>query len=1574
MNGSGPSDWLASLVDKISPTAFAQSYANNDFAYDELWNDPANLVGSPRNRVMDSSRIGTVLPESNNFNMAIPIVSLGGRGVGASLTLYYNSRVWFKHGSAITFDAIESRPSPGFSLGFGRLVTYGPSNALKYLWIDADATRHYLGQGGNASQTVTLQTNDGSHMTYVGNAAYNGTLYGNDGSKLDLGVVNNRMLPYRITDSNGNYITIAYKQTACDPNCSPCSNCDPTYPALMLDYVTDTMGRIIQCNYNSNLNLVSITAPGFGGTAQNPVTTTVAQFDYESRSVSSSLFTGLTVENIPAQSSDFIKHVYMPATGTGYTFSYSAFGMIYNASGRRQMSINGSGVISDGVESNSVNFNYQTASTPALTNAPAFTQRTENATNAPQAIYSYSNSPGFQTKTFTTTLPDTSTLNLTRSTNTLSVANGLLTQTEIKTSGGASMEKSVITYANDPGGQPQVANVVSYDDGTPSPNQTKIDYDYDSYGNVANTREYGFQVSGLWKVRRRSHNAYKSDASYVNAYLRNLVIESDVYDALLDTNDANDVLMEKTIFTYDDYAAMGGMEEYRDAQGNLPPPPPGHDAGYNASYTVRGNVTGTTKWYDLTNNLSYTRLRKIDVFGNTVKEQLACCNQQTQMASQNYYWAAAEQMTKGGAGGPQLTYGFNYDFNTMATKWNADANNQQTQYGYDAALRQTSTVTPGGRTTTTTYNDGLLTAAFTITYDGGDTQATTTTTTENDGWGRVIKETNMYGGQVNTTYNAMGQMASVSNPFTAGSTPVYWTSYTYDALGRKTLVTLPDTQTLQTIYNGNSVTEIDQVTRKMQRLTDGLGRLVTANEQDASGLLTQATNYTYDALGNLTQVNQGNQLRTYKFDALSRRTAEKVPEQGDPTQANQMTTTFTYTDFNAVATRTDARGVITTNTYDTLNRLTQVSYNTVSGVTTAPAVTYNYDIYNATIANGKLIRVGVGADYEERYTFDTKFRVASTVRTIGTRSYTTAYAYNAGDQLTLTTYPSGQLLYYRHDSHGMTSSLGNYPSGGSGTDYVTGHSHDIAGQLSSVSYGNGVTEQYGYDPARMQMTSHKAGTTSPYTNRMDLTYDYTAKAAGQMGVGSTVGNAGQLMNVSGTINGTSETAAYTYDNYSRLVTSDQTSNASSAQRRFAYDRWGNRTGVWNATSGGTQIQSVSNQTVSFPGTGSAPTNRITSVTSGATVNYSYDANGNMTNDGVHSYTYDSENRLVNVDPGGGASYAYDHQNRRYKTTVGSIVTHYVWQGQNVLAEHNGGTGAVIVNYIYAGTRMILSGPYYLLSDQLSVRLILNSSAAVKGQQGHLPFGEDFGETGTQQQKQHFTSYERDPQSGTDYAVNRAYSFGVGRFQSADPFQSSGDNLAPQGWNRYAYVANAPADFVDPLGLLRAEPLPGDSCGGLGDGGTGGGDDEPVKCTVQVYDRLIEAAHGIPIPGARHGYILFTASILGIETDRSFYEGQKDGQRLIASSATHKKENGKPGYLPADQPDRDRKDGEVSGIDVCAWIAILEFDVDRVNSVYIRYRLFGPNSTSVLRYMLQSLPTQFNMPFMIGYGSKLPGVE
>ena len=200
--------------------------------------------------------------------------------------------------------------------------------------------------------------------------------------------------------------------------------------------------------------------------------------------------------------------------------------------------------------------------------------------------------------------------------------------------------------------------------------------------------------------------------------------------------------------------------------------------------------------------------------------------------------------------------------------------------------------------------------------------------------------------------------------------------------------------------------------------------------------------------------------------------------------------------------------------------------------------------------------------------------------------------------------------------------------------------------------------------------------------------------------------------------------------------------------------------------------------------------------------FGYDAAGNVINDGMHTYQYDSENRLVSVDGGATASYGYDQQNRRYKKTVGSAVTHYVWQGGQVLSEHNGGTGAVQVDYIASGGRLlakVASGTAsYFLSDRLSARLVLDTSGNVVGRQATLPFGEDFAESGTQQ-KQHFTSYERDSETGTDYAVNRQHNPNIGRFNRVDPI--TGSTSFPQSLNRYAYVYNDPINRADPRGLI-----------------------------------------------------------------------------------------------------------------------------------------------------------------------------
>jgi RHS repeat-associated protein len=67
-------------------------------------------------------------------------------------------------------------------------------------------------------------------------------------------------------------------------------------------------------------------------------------------------------------------------------------------------------------------------------------------------------------------------------------------------------------------------------------------------------------------------------------------------------------------------------------------------------------------------------------------------------------------------------------------------------------------------------------------------------------------------------------------------------------------------------------------------------------------------------------------------------------------------------------------------------------------------------------------------------------------------------------------------------------------------------------------------------------------------------------------------------------------------------------------------------------------------------------------------------------------------------------------------------------------------------------------------------------------------------------RQKYTGYERDAESGLDYAHARYYANGQGRFTSTDPLQSSGATPDPQSWNRYSYALNSPVKFTDPSGM------------------------------------------------------------------------------------------------------------------------------------------------------------------------------
>jgi YD repeat-containing protein len=99
---------------------------------------------------------------------------------------------------------------------------------------------------------------------------------------------------------------------------------------------------------------------------------------------------------------------------------------------------------------------------------------------------------------------------------------------------------------------------------------------------------------------------------------------------------------------------------------------------------------------------------------------------------------------------------------------------------------------------------------------------------------------------------------------------------------------------------------------------------------------------------------------------------------------------------------------------------------------------------------------------------------------------------------------------------------------------------------------------------------------------------------------------------------------YTYDPFNRLVGANK--NSGQSLFSYVYDRFGNR---WQQNGPNAFLATF---TGNNPGT-PQNNNRMDG--------YSYDAAGNLFNDGVHHYKYDAENRIIQVDNGTTATYVYD---------------------------------------------------------------------------------------------------------------------------------------------------------------------------------------------------------------------------------------------------------------------------------------------------------------------------------------------
>lgn len=182
--------------------------------------DPGNQTGNPPGMPADDGA------GSGNFQLSAPVASLPGRGIDLALNLNYNSRLWNKSGSQVTYDIDRGFPAPGWSLGFGKIAFMGPQGGC--MMVDADGTRRgYTGQVSSWSTgaTFTGHTTDGSFIDYRCDIGYG--LVGEGWAKLPNGTkinyesinpASNDLHPTRIADAQGNYVTITYRSNQGPPS------------------------------------------------------------------------------------------------------------------------------------------------------------------------------------------------------------------------------------------------------------------------------------------------------------------------------------------------------------------------------------------------------------------------------------------------------------------------------------------------------------------------------------------------------------------------------------------------------------------------------------------------------------------------------------------------------------------------------------------------------------------------------------------------------------------------------------------------------------------------------------------------------------------------------------------------------------------------------------------------------------------------------------------------------------------------------------------------------------------------------------------------------------------------------------------------------------------------------------------------------------------------------------------------------------------------------------------------------------------------------------------------------------
>lgn len=491
--------------------------------------------------------------------------------------------------------------------------------------------------------------------------------------------------------------------------------------------------------------------------------------------------------------------------------------------------------------------------------------------------------------------------------------------------------------------------------------------------NLLDEKQYGFGPGSPGPLQRQTSYTYLATNPVNNINYQQYFLYILNRETSKTVKDGSGNQIAQTTYEYDNY--RGGIVASGAVQHGTSWSP------YDTTYKTRGNVTAITQWvgngvpplttvnyrFDDTGNI----LLRQDTLGNPTAFSYAD-------SWSNGFCAPLSGSTDAyvsrvtNALGQQTAYNWNSCTGTLGSI--TDPNNNPTQFKYDVMDRRVQVSYPDTGEVCLQYSDAQNSYCPSISEGIFPLEITETSAMDNqgkvevsstllDGLSRVVHTTDAAENNVDTIYDSVGNIRSVSNPYLTTSDPTYGiTTYSYDALRRKETQTQSDeTNALKWIYTGNTIDYYDETGRHWKRTYDALGRLAEVLEPDSSNNPTIETDYQYDGNGNLTRVDQwggpkgsgGDRVRIFSYDGLSRLISATNPETGTITYSYQTSGgSLCSGDPRNVCFKTDARGVKTTYGYDALNR--ELSKRSADGAAT-PTACYQYDQSSQASPNANLI-------------------------------------------------------------------------------------------------------------------------------------------------------------------------------------------------------------------------------------------------------------------------------------------------------------------------------------------------------------------------------------------------------------------------------------------------------------------------------------------------------------------------------------------------------------------------------------------------------------------------------------------